>query len=210
MMKAFSRWIGSVALMGLLTTPAATWAEGEDTENLFSALLDESGMALNCDAGYVAAPVVANELLAFEKALRTEDGSMELRFSIRPLSRITIDYDDPHNAAPEPEHLFPLLFQSLTEDLSAGRHSPHREFTAEQANELFNADWAAASTFDVIPKYRADYNHAFMVAMHGVGRADAYTVMLFNDYETAKPAIEKSKACLQFLPKVSEPAVAQE
>ena len=183
------------AVLAAISLPA--WGN-DSADALFGGLLEESGMMLTCNDGYVAVPPASNELLSYEKALRTEDGVMEIRFSIRPLARITIDYEDPHNAAPEPEHLFPLLFQSLTDDLSGGMHSPNREFTREQAQQLFNADWAAASTFDVIPEYKADYKHAFMVAMHGVGRADAYTVMLFNNYEMDKDAIQEGMSCLLF------------
>ena len=177
---------------------------------MFHQLMDEAGMVLQCDDGYVGVPVVDNELLPYEKALRTGDGSMEIRFVIRPLARITIDYEDPHNAAPEPEHLFPLLFQSLTEQLSGGRHSPHREYPAQKARESFNADWAAASTFDVMPGFNAAFNHGFMIAMHGVGKADAYTVMLFDDYETARPAINEALNCLVFAPPEPEASAVTE
>ena len=191
---------------------AAAPVVAEDAQTLFAALLEESGMVLQCDEGYVDAPLVANEVLPFEKALRTTDGAMEIRFAIRPLARITIDYEDPHNAAPEPEHLFPLLFQSLTESLSGGRHSPHREYPAAEAMALFNAEWAGASTFDVVDDFQTEYKHGFMVAMHGSGKADAYTVMLFNDYGTARPLIDQSLTCLVFRPPAEaepEPAAGE-
>jgi hypothetical protein len=66
--------------------------------------------------------------------------------------------------------------------------------------ELFNAEWAGASTFDVVDDFQAGYKHGFMVAMHGSGKADAYTVMLFNDYEAARPLIDQSLTCLVFRP----------
>ena len=197
---------------GVAIAAAGAPALADDAQKLFQALLEESGMVLQCDEGYVDAPLVANEILPFEKALRTADGVMEIRFAIRPLARITIDYEDPHNAAPEPEHLFPLLFQSLTESLSGGRHSPHREYPAEEAMGLFNAEWAGASTFDVADDFRTQYRHGFMVALHGSGKADAYTVMLFNDYATARPLIEQSLTCLVFRPPAAtepEPAAGR-
>ena len=194
-----SRILRQLTLGAAIAATAAT-VLAEDAQTLFQALLEESGMVMKCDEGYVDAPLVANEVLPFEKALRTADGVMEIRFAIRPLARITIDYEDPHNAAPEPEHLFPLLFQSLTESLSGGRHSPHREYPAKLAMELFNAEWAGASTFDVVDDFQTEYKHGFMVAMHGSGKADAYTVMLFNDYEAARPLIDQSLTCLVFRP----------
>jgi tetratricopeptide (TPR) repeat protein len=40
---------------------------------------------------------------------------------------------DPHTAAPEPNHLFPMLFQSLISAFSRGGSSPINEYSAGDA-----------------------------------------------------------------------------
>jgi tetratricopeptide (TPR) repeat protein len=160
--------------------------------------------------GYRDVPPQPNELFLFEHAFRTIDGRMEVRFAIRPLGRIRIDYEDPHNAAPEPEHLFPLLFQSLTDRLSGGGHSPHREYPADRARSLFGADWAAAAVFDVVPEFGSGFGQALLVALHGSGKADAYTIFLFDDYEGVKDVIDNALSCLSFQSADAKAVVADE
>ena len=92
-------------------------------------------------------------MLPYERALRHASGALEIRYIIRLLGRISIDYNDPHNAAPEPNHLFPVLFESLTTLLSGPGSTPSSEYPQSQAIELFNAGWAAAAVFDVNPDF---------------------------------------------------------
>jgi hypothetical protein len=73
--------------------------------------------------------------------------------AVRPLGRIPVDYEDPHGSAPDPNHMFPLMFQSLVTSLSGGGHSPVNEFPPAQAAERFNAQWASASVFDVVDEF---------------------------------------------------------
>ena len=114
----------------------------------FQILLDEGKLVFTAPQGFQTLPPAANPLLPYEHAMRSEDGKLEVRYAIRPLSRVKIDYSDPHNSAPEPNHLFNMLFASLTEQLASGGDTPRREYTAQQAKELFNADWAAAALLD--------------------------------------------------------------
>jgi hypothetical protein len=71
-------------------------------------------------------------------------GALELRYAVRPLGRIVVDYEDPHSSAPDPNHMFPLMFHSMVTLLSNGRHSPTREYPREQTGGKFNADWASS------------------------------------------------------------------
>jgi len=178
----------------------ATSVSASPTQPAFDALLEESGMIFRCGEGFRKQELQPNELLSYEHALRSDDDLLEIRFSVRPIARITIDYEDPHNAAPEPEHLFPLLFQSLVGRLSGGGHSPHQEYPPEQARTLFGADWAAASVFDMVPDYGSPFGQALLIAIHGNGRADGYSVFLFDDYEVVKERINASLGCLSFAP----------
>ena len=72
----------------------------------FQQRLSEAGLIFTQPQGFKQLPPVANPLLPYEHAIRSQDGKLETRYAIRPLSRVTIDYSDPHNSAPEPNHLF--------------------------------------------------------------------------------------------------------
>lgn len=164
----------------------------------FQKLLGESQLEFAAPSGFQALTPMANPLLPYEHAIRTEDGKLEVRYAIRPLSRVKIDYSDPHNSAPEPNHLFNMLFASLAEQLASGGDSPRREYSSEQAKELFNADWAAAAVFDVSQQFSQDYSQGLLVAIHKNGRADAYMIYLFNTYPEVKQRIHTTLSTLRF------------
>ncbi|KAG1661923.1 DnaJ subfamily C member 3 [Nymphon striatum] len=81
-------------------------------------------------------------VMPYEKRILSDDGELEVRYAIRPLNRIEIAYDDPHNSAPHPNDLFEMLFRTLTETLAGGTHVISRAYTVDQAKEYFNAGWA--------------------------------------------------------------------
>lgn len=122
----------------------------------FDELIGEGRMRFELPSGFQEAKPRANPLFPSDKAVRNEEGSLEIRYAIRPLGRIRIDYEDPHSSARDPNHMFPLMFQSLVTMLSNGQRGPTREFPKEQAQERFNADWAAAAVFDVSRNFNSD------------------------------------------------------
>ncbi len=186
-----------VATSGLAT---ATTGGTEPARGLFEQLADEAGLQFTPPPGFTDLTPEANPVLPYERALRHDSGQLEIRYIIRPLGRLTIDYEDPHNAAPEPNHLFPLLFESLINALSSGGNTPNREYPPAQAAELFNAGWAAAAVFDVNPEFSDRYSQALMIGMHKDNRADAYTVFLYNEYAAVKETIQDVRSNLSFAP----------
>ena len=199
MMRRFRHWL-LVPLIAFLGLAALAADNGDALGELFRQLIEESGMQLSVPPGFADIAPVANPVLHYERALRHTSGELEIRYIIRPLGRLAIDYNDPHNAAPEPNHLFPLLFASLTSELSSGGNTPNREYPQSQANELFHAGWAAAAVFDVNPEFSATYSQALMIGMHKDNLADAYSVFLYNDYDQVKETIRAALSSLSFAP----------
>ncbi len=164
----------------------------------FDQLLVESGLRVESSQAFTDIPIQHNPVLAYEHAMRHESGALELRFIVRPLSRIEIEYNDPHNAAPEPNHLFPLLFESMTQQLAANNDTSSSTLSESEAREKFNAQWAAVAAFDVDPEFSSEFRNAVLLAMHKNDQADAYTLFLYNDPETAKPLIGASLSIMSF------------
>ena len=157
-------------------------------------------MSFTSPEGFGAVEVRANPLFPYEHALRNQAETLEIRYAIRPLSRLEIDYDDPHGSAPDPNHIFPLMFQSLVTRLSHGGHSPTRIYPHDQATEKFQAHWAAASVFDVRREFSDRYQQALLIAMHKNHIADAYAIFLFDDYDQVKDEVNRVLEALAFLP----------
>ena len=191
-----ARKLAGALVLGLALGAAAATETG--SRQAFDRLLDEAGLRLESRQNFFDVPIEANPILPYEHAMRHRSGALELRFIVRPLGRIEIEYNDPHNAAPEPNHLFPLLFESLTDRLSANSNTSSRTLAEVEARERFNAQWVALSIFDVDPAFAADYKNAILLAMHKNDRADAYTLFLYNDHDRARPLINQALSILTF------------
>lgn len=157
-------------------------------------------MQFNQPEGFHEVNAQITPLFPHEIAVANTGGTLEIRFAVRPLSRIEVDYQDPHSSTPDPNHMFPLMFQSVVTRLSNGGHSPTREYPSDQAKKKFHAHWAAASVFDLHPEMRGHHTQGLLIAMHKNQLADAYVLFLFNDYQAVKGEINRSISALSFLP----------
>lgn len=182
----------------LLTTVLPGAANAQDTPYTFEQLLDDAGLIHQQPAGFEIQAPEANEVLSYEHALKHRQKKLAVRYAIRPINMVEIDYEDPHNAAPEPNHLFPMLFQSLISDFSRGGNSPSNEYSASDARAKFNADWAAVAVMDVSRDFSEDYDQVLLLALHKNNASDAYVIVLFDDYAAVKPEINTAIASLRF------------
>ena len=203
--KFITSLLGALLVLIHLGTPMAADAAEKDARTAFDLLLQEAGLRMQRQTQYIDQPAQANAILPYEHALRHESGALEVRFIVRPLNRIEIEYNDPHNAAPEPNHLFPLLFESITNRLSVGGETATSTFPEAEALDKFNANWAAASAFDINPDFATDYRNALIIGMHRNDMADAYTLFLYNDHEQAKLLINEAISIMSFTPAVTTP-----
>ncbi|MEQ8825308.1 MAG: hypothetical protein RIC14_13140 [Filomicrobium sp.] len=164
----------------------------------FDAFLKEASLSLRLGDDFVEDDVPETELYGFEKAVRHRQLPMKIYFAIRPIARMQIDYEDPHSNAPEPDHVFPMVFQSLVSRLSKAGQRPSRVYPPEKAKKLFNADWAAASMFDTEAELNSGFKSGLLVAIHKSQRADAYYLFVFDDPKPLKAAIDNALGVLSF------------
>jgi len=179
-------------------------AQGDDS---FESLLVEAELLFNPPRGFEDLPPGRTPVLDYERALRSPDGNLEIRIAVRPLKRLRIDYDDPHGAVPNPNHIFPLVFESLATRLSGGSHAPSNAYPPDRARDKFNADWAAAAVFDTVKEFDTERKQGLLVAIHRNKVSDAYVVFLFDDYATVKESLNAAMKTLVFVP---VPAAANE
>lgn len=86
----------------------------------FDELLVETGLHYEAPVNYEELPLGIAPF-GYEKRLAHKTQQIEIRYSIRPISRILVDYQDPHNAAPHPNDLFDMLFRSVLRSSPRGR-----------------------------------------------------------------------------------------
>ncbi len=193
-----------VAPLLALATPSAQPTQDEaaapalEKVQDFGALLDEAGLVLERGDDYDDVAVPQTPLYGFEKALKHRQLPLKIYFAVRPLARMKIEYEDPHSNAPNPDHIFPMVFQSLIGRLAKSGSSPSRVYRAQKAKQLFNADWAAAAMFDTEADLNSGFGSALLIAIHKSKLADAYYLFVFDDPKPLKPAIDAAIGALRF------------
>jgi len=164
----------------------------------FQQLLTEGGLEFTPPQGLRKAPVAPDYVMPYEARYTADDGDLEVRYAIRPLNRIEIDYSDPHNAAPAPNDLFNMLFRTLTETMARDHQVVSRSYSPEKAREDYRAGWAAVGVFDLSPDISKRYQEAMLFALHQNDKADAYILFLTNDLAAEKERIKKLRTSLKF------------
>jgi len=173
----------------------------------FKSLLIEGELLFNRPDGFTDLQAGRTSILDYEHALRSDDGQLEIRIAVRPLKRLIIEYDDPHGATPNPNHVFPLVFESMATRLSGGSHAPSNAYPPDRARSKFNADWAAAAVFDTVEDFDTQFKQGLLIAIHRNKVSDAYLIFLFDDYATVKERLNAAMNTLVFAP---APAAAAE
>jgi hypothetical protein len=171
----------------------------------FEELLAEGGLEFAPPAGFAPVEVAANPVFGYEHAMQSADGAVEVRYAVRPLARLGIEYQDPHSSAPHPNDLFKMLFDQVTIELAGTRESFVRRYGPEAVRERFKAQWASAALFDIASGFSERHAQAMLIAIHRDDRADAYIVCLFDDYDDLRAVYPEVERSLSFLGSDAEP-----
>ncbi len=193
MIKASRVLIGLLLLLFL-----QNYSFAKENAYSFENLLEDGGLILDQPDEFEILSPQVNNVLSYEYSLRHKTKRVAVRYAIRPIKMIEIDYQDPHNSAPEPNHLYPMLFQSLISDFSRGGNSPSNEYSSNDARLKFNADWAGVAVMDVSRDFTVDYDQVLLLALHKNNESDAYVIVLFDDYGSVKPEINRLLKSLKF------------
>jgi len=190
-----------LALTALLSmVPAhAQLPEPAEVPSPFQVLLSESNLVF--DLASDLQETEAHPDLNCNRSYTTIDRAIRVCIMVRPIGRMTIDYDDPHSSAPDPNQIYPLLFESLVNSLSDHRRTLSQAYSPDQAHELFGADWANAAAFDLREEFasKAEYgNNALLIASHKHQHADVYLLFTYRAPELAKARIPNYLSLLRF------------
>ncbi len=192
--------------------PAAEVApSAQDLPPALLRLLGECAAEIGALDGFESATPIASGPLPCEFRVRDAGLGFEVRASFRPLSRVQVDYEDPHSATPEPDHLHPMLFPALLEAISTVEGVGEEvELTPEQARE-WGADWAAMSLTTPDPAYAGDFPDALFLGLHRNGVADVFVVFLFDaSHPEAKAWTRRALHLVRFREAGDEAPVAED
>ncbi len=188
-----------LAVVLFLAAPALAGGPASPAWAFFAKVLEEAGMTYARPPGFEEAAPVANDVLVYHYRVKNPKTGVEIRYLVIPIDRIKVDYDDPHASAPEPDHLFSLLFPSILTQVAVDGRYREKEYPGLEALRLFGADWAAAGVLTPNPNF-APFAHCMVVAMHKNGRADAFEFFLADDLTALKKAVLAHQSALRYRP----------
>jgi hypothetical protein len=169
-----------------------------NSQQAFEKLAQRSKMEFQIPEGFIYADGQSAIGLDYEAVLLADNVDLEVRLSLRALQDAEVDYEDPHSSKPAPEHIYPLLYTAIVQEIATDPHSASGGF-GENALGEFHADWGQMSVLTPKKAYTESYSSMMFLAIHRRAAADAYMVFLFNDYEAVKAQIQSAMTSLRFL-----------
>lgn len=189
--------LGSLAAASPTQAPQQTPRATPAGPTTFQKLLSESNLSFHPPLDLQESKGLAQ--LHCNKHFSKADNSLDLCIMLRPIARMSIDYEDPHSSAPDPNQIYPLLFESLVNTLSDHQHNVSQSYSPEQAQSLFGADWANAAAFNLQTQFKQHGKpNALLVASHKHGQADLYLLFRYGDAALAKRDIPKYLGIMRF------------
>lgn len=151
----------------------------------FQAAVREGHMVFVPPSGWVETPVIPNEPMAYDLALRLPGQRLEVRYAIRFLAPPLADYvrarKDKTVPVVNPNTLYKSLFQVVTLNVTDGQGGAASEYPPLAVHREFRADWGATAFGSSGPAFGQRYKYCMVAGLHKQAAADAYYFYLFDD-----------------------------
>ncbi len=177
---------------------------GQDLPSDFTELLNRSSMTFTLPNGLKSIPIIQNDQMNYEFAIKYPKYSFEVRFAIRPLDLYIEDYEErernknPGDINIHPNNLYKSLLEATILNISGGQLPPIQQFDSQAVKSEFNADWGATSFVNVGQEFGQSYKYCMVVAIHKQNLADAYIFFLANTKDNFSELMFPAFHSLQF------------
>jgi len=128
--------------------------------------------------GFEEVPVIANNDVAYEYAIRDKAGSFEARYVIWPVDTTARTMNV---FGVNPNTVFSGMLQGMIGDISGGQDDKAVPFESSEARRDFNAHASATALVNVNSGFGKGYSYCRITAIHRDNIADAFIFYLFND-----------------------------
>lgn len=165
----------------------------------FKQQLAAAHMTLAPPVGWMETPVIDNEQMSYDYALRYPGRRLEVRYAVRPLATQLIEYarskKSKNVSMLNPNGVYKQVYHTIVLNVGVGGQTnpnmaqalqaefarPLKEFPSQAIKTEFGADWGATDVIQPGSEFGQAYKHCLLVALHKDGAADAYCFYLFDD-----------------------------
>lgn len=197
MARGLTAIITAIVLVGLTSFQ-------ERLPKIFVKLLERGKIAFIRPDSLVETPIVENDQMNYEYALKFPEKNFEVRYAIRPLDIIIKDYQSSVKKKKDgdiilhPNKYYSASFQATLLNISGGQLPEIATFDSGAVKEEFNADWGATTFVEVDGEFGQSYKYCIVVALHKDDRADAYIFFLSDTKIDFEKNMENAFHSLRF------------
>jgi hypothetical protein len=175
----------------LLTAPLWTNAQTELPE-VFQKKLEQSKLVYVMPPNAVELPVVKNDLVKYDYAIKLKDKNVEIRYSIFPLPKeMYQNYENrtkkEGDSVLNPEIFYNTMSSYMFSQISQGKFPPSgiklQKLSNTNVKRDFGADSGAMYIGPVGKKFSKDHSHGFFTVLHKGHTADIYVMYLFENMD---------------------------
>lgn len=174
-----------IAFVALFAFVAPSFAEDNLPEK-FAELLKRTSLTYEVPEGFVEAELVENPHMLYEYALKHPTEKFEVRYAIRPVDEMLVEYDEWAKNPKEgetrldPRNLYPAIGQAVKLNIS-DKEINGGPLPEESLENDFGAD--AGMSYFVMPReaFSNGYKHTMMVAINKKEKGTAFIFYMFDD-----------------------------
>ena len=161
----------------------------------FRKTLDRNSLALTIPKGFKETPIIANDDVAYDYALKDSMGAFEIRFRIFALN------DPPPNTSPESMNgMYPAMLLAMAVNISNGKPGNSGPFDPAAVRSEFGADAGMTCAVDANSQFSKGFKYCLINVIHRNNVVDAYIFYLFNDKNQLRTTLLRDDVfhCLRF------------
>lgn len=184
-MKKLSALVFAFALTAIFA-----FKTGDDRTKFFTELMGRAHMTFTKPDGFEQVPVIDNNQVAYQYAMKYKGKNFEVRYSIMPLDSFVIDYNnslkDTTKQVIEPNRIFASMVVVTAMNASMGSDGGAGEpnnFNEDAVKQEFNADEGKVIRFEPGKEFGQNYTIGMLVALHKKDVGDAYIFFLSDSKE---------------------------
>ena len=126
-----------------------------------------------------AAPVLNNENVVYDFAIKSNTTELEIRFRIWPVEK----------KEKNPNALYVPMLVTMGLNISNGQMMKPRQYPTESVKKEFRADAGSSGLVPVSSEFGKGYKQCLISVIHKDNIADAYVFYLYNEQKTILAAL---------------------
>ncbi|MEO6521081.1 MAG: hypothetical protein ABIN91_05355 [Mucilaginibacter sp.] len=157
----------------------------------FTKLLNRAGMTFEAPEGWVETPVINNNQMHYNYAIKYPGKDFEVRYTVRPMDTLLMQYQkmvqQRGTVMIHPNKYFGTALMATMINISSGEKAPQtRTYDSVAVKKEFNADRGMFALTYTKKDFGQDYRFCNVIALQKDNVAYAYCFIMFNNQDDFK------------------------